>query len=459
VYRFSIPPIAFPPAAPIAYVGGGSVRDLLLGRQPVDLDIAVAEDPAGYARAIADRTGTRVVIMGKPGQTVFRVASRIILYDVTPLKNGRIEDDLRARDFTVNAMACDLQSFKIIDPLNGRRDMAARRLRMVAKQAFKNDPLRLLRAYRMAATLGFEIEAETRAAIKQAAFLICKPAGERIRAELLQLLASPDSRRLIGLMATDRLLTAIFPEMQAMVGCRQNKHHDYDVFDHTLYAYAALEEIINTAAGLDPHLAARYTAETAPATAMLKYAMLLHDIGKPETRTIDPDGRTRFTGHAGRSAQMAVDINQRLRLSRPEADQAEAIIRQHIRPLDLFSAHRQRNLSPRAIHRFFRVCDPWSVDILLHALGDRGGKRKAPPSANDGFTEFIEGLIHYYFETYRPALAAAPLLRGNDLIRHFGLKPGPAIGSLLDQVEEERLTGKLQTRQAALEFVRHKLDD
>ena len=417
----------------------------------------MAGDPAAYARTVAERTGTRVVAMGKPGQRVYRVASRKMLIDVSPLKNDRIEDDLKARDFTVNAIAWDLGALALVDPLGGRGDLAARCIRMVMPQAFENDPLRLLRAYRMAATLGFDIEDDTRKAVRKAAPLIRRPAGERIRVELLQLLGAPDSTRLIELMAADGLLTALFPEMQALIGCRQNEHHDFDVFEHTLRSYAALEALIYPGTALSPVLAGRF-AEATPTAAILKYAMLLHDIGKPASRRVEADGQVHFRGHAGRSSAMAADISQRLRLSRQEAQQADAIIRLHLRPLDLFTAHRRQAAGPKAIHRFFRDSDPWSVDILLHALGDRRGKRETPPAEDDGFTDFVMDLIDYHEKTYQTARAAAPLLSGRDLIRQFDLAPGPTIGGLLAQVEEERLAGSLKTREAALEFVRRKLE-
>ena len=434
---------------------GGSVRDLLLERHPADLDIAVAEDPAGYARSVAQATGRRVVAMGRPGQDVFRVASSDDLLDVTALKNGRIEDDLAARDFTVNAMAWDLRRQALVDPQDGRADLAARRIRMVSPHAFENDPLRLLRAYRMAATLGFEIEDGTRAAIRRNAGLIAKPAGERVRVELLQLLAAADAMRLIRMMAEDNLLTALFPEMAAMKGCRQNVHHAFDVFEHTLRAGEALEALIGPAATASPALVARYADDRT--AAVLKCALLLHDIGKPATRRIDPEGRVRFLGHAKHSAQMAAAINERLRLARREAEQAETIIRLHTRPLDLFSAHRAQAASPRAVHRFFRSGEPWSVDILAHALADRRGKRLRPTAEDDEFTDYIESLLDYYFQTYRPTLAAEPLLRGHDLIRAFGIAPGPTVGKLLAQIEEERLAGNLTTREEALEFAGRKL--
>ncbi len=455
--RFALAARVRLPEADGAYLVGGTVRDLLLGRTPADLDIAVAADPAEYARSVARAGGRRVVAMGKPGQEVFRVATNDVLIDVTALKNGRIEDDLEARDFTINAMAWSLRAHKVVDPLGGQNDLTARRIRIVSPGAFKSDPLRLLRAYRLAASLGFEIDEATRDAIRQASGLIANPAGERIRVELLQLLAVPNAMRLIRMMAADQLLTALFPEMHAMQGCRQNEHHEFDVFEHTLRAGAVLEELIDAADAIHSSLAARYR-EDAACAAVLKYALLLHDIGKPESRRADPDGRVRFLGHAERSACMAAAVSERLRLSRREAQQAEAIIRLHIRPLDLFSAHSRLALSPQAIHRFFNNGDPWSVDILLHALADRRGKRETPTAGDHAFRDFVTELITYYYETYCPALDAAPLLRGHDLIREFDLEPGPVVGKLLALIEEERLAGHLDSPEAALEFARRQLE-
>jgi tRNA nucleotidyltransferase/poly(A) polymerase len=153
------------PAAPQAYVVGGTVRDLLMQRHPTDIDIAVDGDAALFAGAIADRLRGRVIPMGKPGLITHRVTGRGLLIDVTGLAGDTLENDLRRRDFTVNAMAYDLQHHQLIDRLDGQGDMAARRIRMVTEQAFIDDPLRLLRAFRMAAVLDFAIEPETLAAI------------------------------------------------------------------------------------------------------------------------------------------------------------------------------------------------------------------------------------------------------------------------------------------------------
>jgi poly(A) polymerase len=440
------------PAAPHAYVVGGTVRDLLMERHPTDIDIAVDGDAAAFAGAIADRVRGRVIPLGKPGQITYRVTGQDLLIDITGLAGESLENDLGRRDFTVNAMAYDLHHHHLIDILGGRDDMAARRIRMVAEQAFVDDPLRLLRAFRMAAVLDFTIEPGTLAAINRHGHRIDQPAGERIRTELIQLMACPASARQIQTLSDSGLLIHLLPEMQPMQHCRQNRHHDFDVYEHTLRAYAATEKCLLSAGDIVAPLGNRYHEPPYRRTAgaILKYAVLLHDIGKPGTRRVDAAGETHFHGHAQHSADMAEAIHARLRLSNPECAQARIIIAHHGRPLSLFSAREAGNLSRKGINRLFRECEPWTPEVLLHALGDTLGKKKSPDAAIDRATTFIKDLLRDYFDRFRPLADQEPLIRGRDLMDHFGLKPSALIGELLQAIEEERLAGRITIREEAL---------
>lgn len=440
------------PSAPRAYLVGGAIRDLLMQRHPTDIDIAVDGEAAAFAGAIANRVRARVVPIGKPDQTTYRVTSRDMLIDITDLAGASLESDLRRRDFTVNAMAYDLHAHQLIDILGGQADIAARRIRMVAEQAFVDDPLRLLRAFRMAAILDFDIAPETLAAIQRHSPRIDQPAGERLRAELIQLLACPASARQVQTMSDCGLLTCLVPEMQPMQDCRQNTHHDFDVYEHTLRAYVATEACLQSAGRISRALGKRYQQSPYRRTtgAILKYAVLLHDIGKPDTRRVDADGDVHFYGHAERSANLAEAIHKRLRLSKPECEQARMIIAHHGRPLDLLSARKAGNLGSRGINRLFRECDPWTPEVLLHALGDTLGKKKAPDPAIDLAQHFIKDLIRDYFDRFRPLADQQPLVSGRDLMDYFGLKPSTLIGDLLNALEEERLAGRITTHKEAL---------
>ena len=165
------------------YIVGGSIRDLLCGRTPIDYDLAVTTAPDRFARSLASRTAGHVVEFGKHGHTILRVVTGDDYFDIMPLNGESIEDDLHRRDFTINALALELSYGNLIDPTGGRRDLAAKNVRMVDRDAFRNDPVRLLRAYRMAATFDFTIDKDTEAAISQDADLIRKSAAERIREE------------------------------------------------------------------------------------------------------------------------------------------------------------------------------------------------------------------------------------------------------------------------------------
>jgi poly(A) polymerase len=440
------------PDTPGTYLVGGAVRDLLMARRPTDIDIAVEGEASAVAEALAQRARARVVTMGKSGLITHRVTSRHLLIDVTEVVGGTIENDLRRRDFTMNAMACRLHDHGLIDILDGGRDIAARRIRMVSEHALVADPLRLLRAFRLAADLGFTIEPQTLAAIRRQGHLIDRPAGERLHAEFIRLLACPSSTPQIRAMSASGLLTRLIPEMAPMRHCGQNRHHDFDVYDHTLQAYAAVEGCLQTIDRISAPLAAR--CRRAPfrrtTAAILKYAVLLHDIGKPATRREGPDEEVHFHGHARHSAERAEAVHRRLRLSNAECEQARTLIVNHGRPMNLLAAHKARDLHRKGINRLFRDCDPWTPEVLLHALGDTLGKKRQPDPEVETTLHFIRDLIDDYFGRYRPLAERQPLVSGRDLMHHFGLPPSSLIGNLLKAVEEERLAGRVTSREDAL---------
>ncbi len=240
--------IKFNPVIPIikgAYIVGGSIRDLLLSRSPSDYDIVVLESPDAYACNLAKRCNGHVVKIGKQNQMIFRVISESNIFDISAIEAKTIEDDLIKRDFTINAMGYDLFSGKIIDLFEGIRDLSVKKIRMVSKEIFEKDPVRLIRAYRIAAMLDFEIEAETAHVLVNTVKLITKAAGERIKAELFKIFSYPKSYDYIHQMYETGLLFEIFPELTALRECKQNKHHAYDVLDHSLTAFSRLEMLLN----------------------------------------------------------------------------------------------------------------------------------------------------------------------------------------------------------------------
>lgn len=442
-----------------AYLVGGSVRDLICGRPPADYDIAVVKDPEGYAQQLATKLNGRVVNIGKRGFPLYRIVKAALMVDVTPIKGNQIATDLMDRDFTINALAYELASDTMIDPTGGVADIEQGVVRMVSAHAFRNDPVRLLRAYRMAAYLDFDMDPDTSRAIQTAAGTIQTAAGERVWTELSLILACPESFDQLRQMAQSGLLTAIFPEMVPLKRCRQSPPHHYDVFDHTLQAFQALEAVLaHPAQHLSKQAVAFFQTLSETDLVLLKLAVLLHDIGKPGQRTSEASGKVHFYGHAAHSAKLAGDIFQRLRMSRQHAHWVEFIIGNHSRPLELFLLEHNNNLSPKALGKFLRACADATPHIIAHAIADHMGKFPSNQHPMPERLVFFNQLFNAYFDTAAPA-GTAPLINGDDLMAVFNLPPSPLLGAVLEGIEEARLSGTIHHRQQALNWANNYLKE
>ena len=442
-----------------AYIIGGSIRDLLLDRIPTDYDIAVTENPEKFAENMAKNISGHLFKMGKPGKMIIRVVSKDNIFDIASLNGSFIEEDLKKRDFTINAMAYDLSSGEIIDCLGGRGDLADKKVRMVSADVFKKDPIRLIRAYRIAACLNFEIEPQTASRISAYAKLIHNSAGERIREEIFKLLGTSKSYHYLSQMSDAGLLSAIFPDLDRLKGCLQNSHHLYDVFEHTLKAYHHLETILNHPDKILPDTCIRirqYLDEEK--TVLLKYTILLHDMGKPRAKTIDTRGKIHFYGHSRKSVDLAQKVNQKLRLSNREKRFVDFIIRNHLNPLFLFTAMQKKTLTHKGITRFFKKCGDNTPALLLHSIADIMAKRDKPNQTHKAFIRFVKEMIHIFFYSFKPKIKEPPLITGHDLIHEFGLIPSPLFKRILNLVQEEKLTNKIKSRSEALAWVRDYID-
>jgi len=436
-----------------AYIVGGSVRDLIMGRSPADYDIVVSMDPEKYANIITCRHNGSVVNIGKSGYRITRVVLDSIMIDIAPLTGMGIEDDLKKRDFTINAMAYDLQSGKIIDCMAGMRDITAKTIRMVSESALKNDPVRLLRAFRLGASLVFDIEPLTLSAIKRNAGKISRTAGERLRTEILKLLQTSRSYPFLLQMADTGLLFKILPELIPLKNCRQNRYHRYDVFDHTLNAFNHLEYMLENIHFYMPKLSKKHSYMDDEHKPLLKFAMLLHDIGKPAARSEDKNAKKiKFHGHESIGAGMAENICRRLRFSIRETAYVVFIIKNHLRPLFLYKAWRDKTTSSKILTRFFMKCRDNIIDLLLHAIADFKGKEEDNGERSQLFEAFAMDVIDLFFMKFRPKIQQAPLITGKDLIKDLGLSPSPLFKTILDITEEARISGTIKTKQEALDL-------
>ena len=429
-----------------AYIVGGSIRDIILGKSPFDYDIAVFGNPEEFAKKMAVKKSDHIIELGKQANKIFRVISDDKIFDISSAYGNTIEDDLLKRDFTINAMAYSLSSGKIIDCAGGMKDLADKKIRMVSDTAFEKDPVRLIRAYRIGASLNFEIGKNTVSSIIKNARFIKNSAGERIRMEFLRILQTPESHHYISQMADTGLLFAIFPELGNLKACFQNKFHQYDVFEHTMKAFYHLENILNN------KITCSIDENTAP---LLKFAILLHDTGKPLVKKVDIEGNVRFYGHSKKGAEITKKISSRLKLAAKEKDFINFIIRNHVNPLHLFIAKSKGTLTSKGITRFFIKCGDNTPCLLIHSIADMKGK---VDKGKEEFIEFAKNMVLKYFSDFMPRKKMPALITGNDLINEFGLFPSPLFKKIISKVEETRLSNQINSRQEALLLVKNILN-
>lgn len=467
-----------------AYVVGGFLRDNLVGRESRDIDLAVAADPLSLGRRLADALGGHFVLLReehKAARIVLPPESSVRSLDLLPLR-AQIEADLPKRDFSVNALAVTVSEIvgggdvSIIDPCGGLSDLKRRIVRASGLEVFRADPLRLLRAIRLCAELGFRLDPETAAVMRQEALLLAQAAAERRRDELMRILATP--RAAAGLRLADEvgLLEPLLPELAATKGEVQPKEHHWDVFDHSLETAAALDALLGEEEPSGnrwrrlwrllwremepfPRVREHFREEVAEGhtrSALLKLGALLHDISKPATRSFEEDGRMRFFGHAREGATKATAILRGLRFSGEEVRLVQAMVKEHLRPLQIA----QNGLpTRRALYRFYRDTGEAGVDVLFLSLADHLATVGPRLDWDDwqAHLSLVGYMLTWRFAEESPQ-APPRLVTGHDLMADLGLEPGPLVGRLLETIREAQAAGEVGSREEALEVARRELE-
>jgi len=461
---------------------GGAVRDMLLKRLSRDLDFALPSNGISSARRVAnalnadfmvlddERDTGRVIVIESDGARTF--------LDFAAYRGTTLDEDLRARDFTINAIAYDLRASTIIDPLNGASDLRAKTIRACLQTSITDDPVRILRAVRQAATFDFKIERETRKLMQQGAHLLTNISPERKRDELFKILEGPKPAASMRALEMLDVFPHLLPELSALKGMEQSLPHVYDVWEHTLSVLGYLEETL-AALGADKssekisdpliailisHLVRfreRFAAHFAKSLntdrsvrAALFFAAVYHDVEKPATKSVDEAGRIRFFDHDIRGAEVAAKRGQAFNLSNDEVERIQTIIKNHMR-FHFFTSRMEGDKhepSRKAIYRFFRDSGEAGVDIVLLGLADLRGTR-GPAIAQETWMAALEVakiLLENYWEKRQETIAPPRLLDGNDLMRELNLEPGRIIGQLLEAIREGQATGKINTREEAI---------
>lgn len=413
----------------VAYFAGGSVRDMVRGLEPKDIDIATDARPEQVQKifprtyAVGAAFGVIVVVEKEMNFEVATFRSDDAYIDgrrPTAVHFSSPEEDAKRRDFTINGMFFDPAKNEVVDLVGGRADLDARLVRAIGDpaQRFAEDRLRMLRAVRFATVLDYKIDKETWEALVANASAITQISAERIRDELVKIFLSPHRVRGWDLLDESGLLRAILPEIEPMKGCEQPPqfHPEGDVFQHTRLMLQLLPNEVSVP---------------------LVFSVILHDVAKPVTAHVDPTGRIRFNDHDKVGAEMTEKIMERLRFSRAEIDAAVEMVRQHMVFKDV-PRMREAKLKRFMARPTFRQ------ELELH---------RVDCASSHGMMDNYEFLLRRGEAFANEPIIPPPLVRGEDLIS-LGLKPGPKFGEILEAVETRQLEGALQDRQSALEWIK-----
>jgi putative nucleotidyltransferase with HDIG domain len=436
------------------------VRDGLLGRETPDLDLAVDGDTGALARELGRTAGGHAFQLSDEfGAWRVRAHDQDWQVDLTPLLGETLEQDLRRRDLTINAIARELAPAdgELIDPCGGIADLEARRLRSVGPDSFTADPLRVLRLSRMAAELDFSADEDTLRLAAESAAALVDVAAERVFAELRLTLVSDRAVQGLELARTIGATAVVLPELDALRGIEQSEFHHLDVYDHTLATLQATIELEHDPAAtfgeLGPELAAVLAEPLANELTRgqaLRLGALLHDIAKPVTRAVTPTGRVTFFEHDVQGAELAAEILGRLRASERLINHVAALTRNHLRLG--FLVH-ERPLTPRTVYRYLAACEPVEIDVTALSVADRIATRGR--SAERAVTAHLE----LAREMLRDALAwradrpRSPIA-GDRLAQTLGIVPGPRLGRLLAELTEASYAGEIESDEQLLAHAR-----
>ncbi|MEW6758305.1 MAG: HD domain-containing protein [Acidobacteriota bacterium] len=428
------------------YLVGGALRDLALGLDPVDVDF-VSPNPYELACSLADRAGKRVVSLGKEAAPTYRVPLDAAVLDFTALQGGGIEADLLRRDFTLNAIGYDPRTQDILDPADGFGDLKTGLIRLVSERALEDDPVRVLRAYRFLAQLpGFRLHPGTERLLGSRSGALVDAPSERLHLELERLFEGDAAGRACRAMADSGVLFLLFPELKRLDGLAQNDYHHADVLRHSL---EALEEFDGPPRWTErlglPGFGPRQKE-------ILRLSLLLHDLGKADTRTVGEDGRVHFYGHSKPSAERAADILRRLRFPNAVAEQVAALCLHHLRPLALLKTSPRKTAVRRLIHSLGDLLPL----LLALSFADKSAARGRNRRENlEELGVLIREVLDVAAREGEEIRHLPKFVDGMEALDILGLhRPGPDLGRALDALLERQVEGAVSTREGAVAFLR-----
>lgn len=437
------------------YLVGGSVRDALLGKTSTDRDLIVTDVDAGeFSKKVAEFFDGVFIPLDEVNK-IYRVVlpDKINYFDITNPIDSSLEKDLLRRDLTINAVALDIRTGEIVDFCGGVNDIENRLIRGISEENFTDDPLRLLRIFRFYSILGFEIDKSLIEISSKYSKLINKPAKERVLYELMKLFDGKFAHDALLKLDECGILSEIFSFVNELKRVPPNLHHHLDLFNHSIETVRQVGLLYEVSSQEVQEHMQKVDFGGFSRLAHLRLACFMHDIGKFSTWTIEENGRHRFIGHDEVGANLAVPFLKKLTFSNKQIEYIKYIIKKHMYPTAVVSSP---ELNDKVMMRYVRKSEDNAIDNILIAQADRLSAR-GPEITDDIVNENISALnkLLSFYLNIRDSLKPLPkLLDGNEVMRILGIEPSKRLGELLNALKEAQISGEINTKDEAINFVR-----
>ena len=437
------------------YLVGGSIRDLFTKNcEFCDRDISI-KGAENFARKIANKWDGTFIELDNENK-IYRVVlpDKINFLDISELQGNSIEEDLKRRDFTINAIAYDLAKNEFVDVTGGLKDLKNKVLRHIDDKNFEDDPLRILRAFRFYAVTGFKMTIELENALKKYLSLALNPAKERINYEIMKLFGGDFASSALLKMDEFGLLEKIFPCVTEMKKVPPNTHHHLDLFHHVVETVRQIEILYNEISGFEKEHLDAVDFGGFPRINHLKLAGFLHDIGKFSTWTIEESGRHRFIKHDDVGSKMVVPLLRDLKFSKKQIEYISCMIKNHIYPSNVIVAP---SLNDKVMMRYVRKMDDNVIDNIILAKADRLSARGVDITEEIVNTNIsgLDKLLDFYLSK-KDSLAPLPkLIDGREIMEILNIKPSPKLGEIINAINEAQLNGDITTHDEAVNYIKN----
>lgn len=439
-----------------AFVVGGFVRDILMGKTSPDRDLIVCNcDVKQFSKNLADKLNGHYIELDTLNN-IYRIVleDKINYIDVTcPIEND-FEKDIKRRDLTINAIAYDLKNSKFIDLVGGIEDIKNQKICSIEDKNFEDDPLRLIRIFRFYAKTGFKIDKALIELSKKLCKRINEPAKERVNVELLKLFEGEYSELALIEMDNCGLLEELFPIYKEVKKVPKNSHHHLPLIGHLVETVKQVQLLYSNATEEVKIYLENKNYGGVSQLAFLKLSAFLHDIGKPSTWTIEEEtGRHRFIKHDDVGSQLVVPILKEFKFSKKQIEYVKMLIKYHIYPSGLFCSE---DVTDKAIMKFYRKMDGYVIDVIMLAMADRLSARGE--QITDEIVEkninSLTKLLNDYLSIQKDIKPLPKLLDGLDIMEILQIKQGPELGKIINELKEAQISGMVNDKQEAIDFVK-----